>query len=93
MRKYLILGAIALLAAGCGGSGGGDDGTGDPGATTFRTADVRGLSAALAPGAGAMAPPGGSADFGAVADSARTEIAPPSRKPISIASPATCSIC
>jgi hypothetical protein len=74
MRKFLILGMVALLAAGCGGGGGGSGGPGDPGDTAFLTADVRGISALMAPGAGIPAPPGGSADFGAVADDARTEI-------------------
>ncbi|MDH4023170.1 MAG: beta-propeller domain-containing protein, partial [Gammaproteobacteria bacterium] len=71
MRKQHILGLISLLLASCGGGGGGPGGV--PG-TTFLTADVRGVSALMAPGAGVPAPPGGSADPGAVADDARTEV-------------------
>jgi len=71
VRSCVILGLVALLAAGCGGSGG----SAGSANTTFLTADVRGLSAAVAPGAGIPTPPGGSADFGAVADDARAEIA------------------
>jgi hypothetical protein len=70
MRNILILGLVALLAAGCGGN----SSSGSSADTSFLTADVRGLSAVVDPGAGIPTPPGGSADFGAVADDARTEI-------------------
>jgi hypothetical protein len=72
MRKFLMLAAISLLAAGCGG---GSDGSGNSGEASFLTADVSGVSAGLNPGTGIPAPPPGSADFGAAADNARSEIA------------------
>ncbi|MGH8135801.1 MAG: beta-propeller domain-containing protein, partial [Steroidobacteraceae bacterium] len=72
MRKLLILSVVSLLAVGC-SSGGGDD-SGRSGDASFLTADVHGLSAGLSPGAGIPGPPGGSADFGVVADAAREEI-------------------
>ncbi len=71
MRNFMILGAIALLVAGCGGGGGEAE---VPANTAFLTADVGGVSALVAPDAGIPTPPGGTADLGAAADDARTEI-------------------
>ena len=72
MRKFLILGAIALIAAGCSGGGGQAPGGSDE--TLYLTADAQGLSALVAPEAGIPAPPGGSGDFGAAAEGSRTDI-------------------
>lgn len=72
-RRLLITALVAVLCAACGGGGGGGSGTGNDG--SFLAADVRGMAAGLHPGGGILAPPDGSADFGEVADDARTEIA------------------
>ena len=72
MHKLLIFCAITLLAAGCGGSV--DDDPDSSAETPFLTADALGISAQLAPDAGIPTPPAGSADFGAAAEGARSEI-------------------
>lgn len=58
MRRYVLLAVLALLAAGCGGYGDGDEETGAPAGTPVRTITIEETDFALDPNSVALETPG-----------------------------------